>query len=51
MLLALVSWVLWIRELGLGAGSCAMLGTWMFAMMTLPYVAGMRVAADARSDD
>ena len=50
-LLAIASLVLWIRALGAGAGACAMLGTWMFAMMALPYVAGMRVAANARSDD
>ena len=44
-LLAIASLVLWIRALGAGAGACEMLGTWMFAMMALPYVAGMRVAA------
>lgn len=49
-LLAVASLALWVRALGVGAGACAMLGTWMFAMMLLPYVAGMRVAADARSD-
>ncbi|WP_213601342.1 hypothetical protein [Pseudoxanthomonas japonensis] len=49
-LLAVASLALWVRTLGAGAGACAMLGTWMFAMMALPYVAGMRVAADARSD-
>ena len=50
VLLALVSWVLWIRELGLGAGSCAMLGTWMLAMMAVPYFAGRRVDNATRRD-
>ena len=48
--LALVSLALWIYALGAGAGTCAMLGTWMFALMALPYVAGLRIATDARSD-
>ena len=41
---------LWIRVLGVGAGLCAMLGTWMLAMMALPYLAGMRIGGDAGSD-
>lgn len=50
VLLAVASLALWIRTLGAGAGVCAMLGTWMFAMMALPYIAGMRVVAAARSE-
>ena len=50
LLLAVVSLALWVRALGAGAGSCAMLGTWMLALMTLPYMAGMRVGGAARSD-
>ena len=37
--LAVASLALWIAELGAGAGFCAMLGTWMLAMMALPYLA------------
>lgn len=37
--LALVSLVLWGADLGMGAGLCVMLGTWMLALMALPYVA------------
>ncbi|MBA3930506.1 putative membrane protein [Pseudoxanthomonas japonensis] len=49
-LLAIASWVVWMRVLGAGAGSCAMLGTWMLAMMALPYMAGIRIGGDVRSD-
>lgn len=49
--LAIVSLALWARVLGPGAGLCAMLGTWMLAMMAWPYLAGLRVAADARGSD
>ncbi|MEL1264799.1 hypothetical protein [Pseudoxanthomonas putridarboris] len=52
--LAVVSLSLWIVALGTGAGLCAMLGTWMLAMMGLPYLAGMSVApanANANADD
>ena len=31
-------WV-WIAQLGVGAGLCAMLGTWMFGLMAFPYLA------------
>ena len=31
-------WV-WIAKLGVGAGLCAMLGTWMLGLMALPYLA------------
>lgn len=37
--LAIAALALWISRLGVGAGLCAMLGTWMFAMMALPYLA------------
>lgn len=43
-LLAVVSLSLWIVALGVGIGLCAMLGTWMLAMIGLPYLAGMSVA-------
>lgn len=50
MVLMVVSLALWVRALGIGAGVCAMLGTWMFAMMALPYIAGMRISGDTRGD-
>ena len=37
--LAGLSLRLWVLTLGGGAGLCVMLGTWMLAMMALPYVA------------
>lgn len=37
--LALASLGAWIVVLGVGAGLCAMLATWMFALVTLPYLA------------
>ena len=37
--LALASLALWIADLGVGAGMCAMLGTWMLALMAFPYLA------------
>ena len=37
--MAAASLALWIAELGAGAGICAMLGTWMLALMALPYLA------------
>lgn len=42
--LAAVSLALWIAVLGAGAGSCAMLGTWMLGMMALPYMAALSAA-------
>jgi len=39
--LAGLSLWLWVLTLGGGAGLCAMLGTWMLAMMVLPYLALM----------
>jgi hypothetical protein len=48
--LAVVALALWVRGLGAGAGTCAMLASWMFAMMALPYIAGMRITGNARSD-
>lgn len=50
LLLAVVSLALWMRALGAGAGLCAMLGSWMLALMALPYMAGMRVGGNAGSD-
>lgn len=37
--LAIAALASWIARLGVGAGLCAMLGTWMFALMALPYLA------------
>ena len=37
--LAIAALALWIARLGVGAGLCVMLGTWMLAMMALPYLA------------
>lgn len=37
--LALVSLGLWGADLGIGAGLCVMLGTWMLALMALPFLA------------
>ena len=37
--LALVSLVAWVAQLGVGAGLCAMLATWMLALVVLPYLA------------
>ena len=50
VVLTVAAWALWVHVLGAGAGSCAMLGSWMFAMMAVPYIAGMRITGDARSD-
>jgi len=38
-LLALGALWVWIAELGVGAGLCAMLGTWMLGLMVFPYLA------------
>ncbi len=38
-MLALVSLALWVADLGVGAGLCVMLGTWMLALMAFPYLA------------
>jgi hypothetical protein len=43
--LAVVALALWIAQLGIGAGLCAMLGTWMGGLMLLPYLA-WRTAPD-----
>ncbi|MGH8083748.1 MAG: hypothetical protein ACREPV_00535 [Lysobacter sp.] len=37
--LALVSLGAWIALIGVGAGLCAMLATWMLALVALPYLA------------
>ena len=39
--LAGLSLWLWVLSLGGGAGLCAMLGTWMLAMMALPYLGAL----------
>lgn len=39
--LAALSLWLWMAKLGGGAGFCAMLGTWMLALMALPYLAAV----------
>ena len=39
--LAGLSLWLWVLTLGGGAGLCAMLGTWMLAMVALPFLAWM----------
>lgn len=48
--LAVASLLLWTRALGAGAGLCAMLGSWMLAMIALPYIAGMRIERGARGE-
>ncbi|MGH8075161.1 MAG: hypothetical protein ACREO4_14020 [Lysobacter sp.] len=37
--LALLSLVAWVALSGIGAGLCAMLGTWMLSALALPYLA------------
>ena len=50
--LAGLSLWLWTLSLGGGAGLCAMLGTWMLAMMALPYLAVLNDSApDAARDE
>ena len=39
--LAGLSLWLWVLSLGGGAGLCVMLGTWMLAMMALPYLGAL----------
>lgn len=39
LVFAVVSLAMWIGQLGVGAGLCAMLGTWMLALMALPFLA------------
>ena len=50
VVLAIASLLLWTRVLGAGAGFCAMLGSWMFSMIALPYIAGMRVDNGKRGE-
>jgi hypothetical protein len=50
VVLAIASLLLWTRVLGAGAGFCAMLGSWMFSMIALPYIAGMRVDDGKRGE-
>jgi biotin transporter BioY len=47
LLLAVASLLLWGLALGPGAGLCAMLGTWMLAMMALPYAANLGISSAA----
>ena len=49
--LAGLSLWLWTLSLGGGAGLCAMLGTWMLAMMALPYLAVSNGSASATAKD
>ncbi|MET0580937.1 MAG: hypothetical protein ABWY48_12090 [Pseudoxanthomonas sp.] len=49
--LAGLSLWLWTLSLGGGAGLCAMLGTWMLAMMALPYLAVLGGNANAAPRD
>lgn len=49
LLLALVSLVLWVVELGVGAGISVMLGNGMLALMALPYL-GLRRARATDGD-
>jgi hypothetical protein len=47
--LAGLSLWLWVLSLGMGAGLCAMLGTWMLAMMALPCLAVLTGAGTSSS--
>ena len=47
--LAGLSLWLWVLSLGGGAGLCAMLGTWMLAMMALPTLAVLTDSASAKT--
>lgn len=44
--LAFASLWVWIAQLGVGAGLCAMLGTWMLGLMAFPYLAWRTGAED-----
>lgn len=44
--LAVVSLALWIAQLGVGAGLCAMMGSWMLVVIALPYIAWRTAPAD-----
>lgn len=46
--LALVSLCAWIAVVGVGPGLCAMLATWMLALVLLPYLAWWTRARDPR---
>ncbi len=46
--LALIALAAWTMQLGFGAGSCAMLGMWMLAAMSLPYLAAWTSTAEDR---
>ena len=39
---AIVALAAWIVRLGAGAGTCAMVLTWMFAFVCLPYATSLR---------
>lgn len=49
-LLAVLSLVSWITALGPAVGVCAMLATWMLAMVALPYLALLTGTASADPD-
>lgn len=51
LLLAVVSLALWIAAMGVGIGLCAMLGTWMLAMIALPSLAGIPGALAGQRED
>ena len=40
--IAFVALAAWIARLGVAAGVCAMLATWMFAFVCLPYAMSLR---------
>ncbi|GAA5067170.1 hypothetical protein [Lysobacter panacisoli] len=44
--LAVASLALWIAQLGVGAGLCAMMGSWMLVVIALPYIAWRTAPAD-----
>jgi hypothetical protein len=49
--LAVVALLAWVAELGVGAGLCVMLGTWMLALMALPCLALLHASdADGRGE-
>lgn len=45
LLMAVLSLLLWIADLGVGAGISVMLGSWMLGLMLLPYLNGLRRGA------
>lgn len=49
--LAVASLLAWIATLGIGAGLCVMLGTWMLVLMLLPYLALLSGSSADNRDD